>query len=713
MGGGSFLKLCLTNLLFINLLTGALNTEKFSGYIFDLESGEPIFNANIYIPSQDIGTTSNKKGKFTLEDIIAFPIQIEVSHIGYKPLTFTLKKISLSNKFFLEKKAVVFDELVVTASRSGQYRSKSPILTEVINRKDIESSGSKNIADLLRLKSGIFVQESIGGGETLKILGMDSKYVLIMIDSQPIHGKFNNRASLDQISTENIEKIEIVKGPSSSLYGSEAMAGVINIITNKKYEKSMSIYTRIDGNLKSLSHSNFNSGNNYLGFDLRQPIKKTALRMSANTSNINKNQSVISSGIDQTKKDVIDLGIKYALSNKEIINLAFKNFLQNSERKSKLNEAFSKIGRKNFILTYQNSQFTHSISSSNYFRKYSQKRPWNVLLESEEKTTEELLEYEMNYQKKISSISISSGIEVSQAKYQSNRIKSNNEKMDIFSLYSQFDSEHSSKLSTTTGLRVDSYSQYKSVISPRLALLYNFTNFFKFRSSWGLGFRAPSFIEKYIDWNHEQYGYTINGNANLKPESSNGFTISFQYDDSKTYNINTTYYITYFENLIESFTISPGTLSYQNVESAIFEGFEIFSKARFSDIFFAAIRLNWLNNKDGMNRTIPNTIPFSFNTKIQFLPSNDIFSFFANIKVVTPYKPQIYDSKEGIFIESKNKITTYALINMTSNIKWGNSIHFSIGVDNLADYTNVNYGPYIGRKIYFQISSKINDRNLQ
>ena len=154
------MKLCLTNLFFINLLTGALNTEKFSGYIFDLESGEPIFNANIYIPSQDIGTTSNKKGKFTLEDIIAFPIQIEVSHIGYKPLTFTLKKISLSNKFFLEKKAVVFDELVVTASRSGQYRSKSPILTEVINRKDIESSGSKNIADLLRLKSGIFVQNS-------------------------------------------------------------------------------------------------------------------------------------------------------------------------------------------------------------------------------------------------------------------------------------------------------------------------------------------------------------------------------------------------------------------------------------------------------------------------------------------------------------------------------------------------------------------------
>ena len=55
-------------------------------------------------------------------------------------------------------------------------------------------------------------------------------------------------------------------------------------------------------------------------------------------------------------------------------------------------------------------------------------------------------------------------------------------------------------------------------------------------------------------------------------------------------------------------------------------------------------------------------------------------------------------------IESKNKIGTYALINMTSNIKWNNNIHFSIGVDNLADYTNVDYGPYIGRKIYFQIS---------
>mgnify|MGYP003330183533 CR=1 FL=1 len=124
-----------------------------------------------------------------------------------------------------------------------------------------------------------------------------------------------------------------------------------------KYEKSMSIYTRIDGNFKSLSQNHFDSGNNYVGFDLRQPIKKTALRINANTSNINKNQSVILSGIDQTKKDVIDLGAKYTeikdlADRSEIIFLTIKpNKVEeiSQQLKNLLSEFFSSFSRFTFI----------------------------------------------------------------------------------------------------------------------------------------------------------------------------------------------------------------------------------------------------------------------------------------------------------------------------------------------------------------------------
>ncbi len=705
------MRLFFTILIFIGAASGAKNNLEINGYVFDSISGKPIFNANIHLASDNTGSASDKDGKFIIQGVAKLPVQIKISHIGYKTVTYNIKKINSYNIYYLDKTVVEFDELVVTASRSQQYRSKSPILTEIINRSDIESSSSKNVAELLRLKSGVFIQESVGGGSNLKILGMDSKYVLILVNSQPINGKFNNRVSLDQIATENIEKIEIVKGPSSSLYGSEAMAGVVNIITNTKGIKSISAKGRIDGSSKSLSNNNFQSGDNYLAFDVQQPIKNAALRMNINTASINKNQSIVSEVYDQTKKSAFDIGGQYFLINNSALDIGYYNFSQRSERESKLNQVMSQIGRQNLIATYKNPHFTHTLRTSNYFRKYSQKRPWDSFITDEEKTSEKLVEYELKNRHQASSMFINSGVEVSQAKYQSNRIKSGNQKIDIFSLFTQFDNEHTSNISTTTGLRIDNFSNYKAVFSPRFAVMYDFNNSFKFRYSWGLGFRAPSFIEQYIDWDHEQYGYTVFGNANLKPERSNGAILSLQYDDSKTYDLNISYYITYFENLIENFTVSPGKLSYENVESATFEGIEILSRITLSEKFSTNISLNWLDNRDRMDNIIPNTVPFSFSSQAKYLSPNGIFSFNANIKIITPYTPQIYDSEQGIFIKDKNKIDQYALINLTTNIKWGKNTNYSIGVDNLTDYTNIKYGPYIGRKIYFQISSIINNRN--
>ena len=166
-------------LILIGVASGAKTDIDINGYVYDSISGKPIFNANIYLASHNIGSTSGKDGKFVLQGVAELPVQIEISHIGFKTVVYNIKKLNSYNIYYLDKEAVEFDELVVTASQSNQYRSKSPILTEIINRSDIESSSSKNVAELLRLKSGVFIQESIGGGSNLKILGMDSKYVLI------------------------------------------------------------------------------------------------------------------------------------------------------------------------------------------------------------------------------------------------------------------------------------------------------------------------------------------------------------------------------------------------------------------------------------------------------------------------------------------------------------------------------------------------------
>ena len=197
-----------------------------TGYVRDATSKEPLIGVNIYVANGPIGTITNNDGRFELNDITSFPINLEISHVGYKTINVQIVEPTLNTMIFLSKEPILFDELIVTASRFEQYQSNTPIISEIINSNDIDNSGSTDIAQLLKLKSGIFVEESMGGQSVLKILGMDSKYIQVLLDGNPINGRFNNRVSLDQIHLNNVDRIEIVKGPSSSLYGSEAMAGV-------------------------------------------------------------------------------------------------------------------------------------------------------------------------------------------------------------------------------------------------------------------------------------------------------------------------------------------------------------------------------------------------------------------------------------------------------------------------------------------------------
>ena len=131
----------------------------------------------------------------------------------------------------LKRNFIKMDELVVTATRTNKLHRNVPIATELILKSEIERSGARTIAELLSQRSGVSLQTSVEGGSVLNLLGLDSRYILILKDGQPITGRFNNRVDLNHISLTGIEKIEISKGPGSAIYGTEAMGGVINIIT--------------------------------------------------------------------------------------------------------------------------------------------------------------------------------------------------------------------------------------------------------------------------------------------------------------------------------------------------------------------------------------------------------------------------------------------------------------------------------------------------
>ncbi len=128
------------------------------------------------------------------------------------------------------------ETIVVTGSRRAQPLAETTTATEVITRDDIKNSGSENIAGLLSHHPGLDVQQSFRGSD-VRMQGLSSTYVLILVDGERAIGRIGGAIDLQRFPLEDVERVEIIKGPSSALYGSDALAGVINIITRRGTER--------------------------------------------------------------------------------------------------------------------------------------------------------------------------------------------------------------------------------------------------------------------------------------------------------------------------------------------------------------------------------------------------------------------------------------------------------------------------------------------
>ena len=692
----------------LSLLFGSSADDKVTGRVFDSSSKNPISNVNIYFPKEKVGATTDLNGNFQIEYKFDFPTTMEVAHIGYQTLYQTIdKNSSIDIDLALKKTFIKMDELVVTATRTKKLHKNVPIATEVINKSEIKRSGATNIADLLAQRSGVSLQTSVEGGSVLNLLGLDSRYILILVDGQPINGKFNNRVSLDQIQTYNVDKIEIVKGPSSSLYGSEAMAGVINIITtNELFEKSYDFSVRANNTENNVRNDGFGSGSSYLNFKINQPFKNLNMSLNVNLQEINRDQSIELIEIDLLKKQFLESILSFNVFENHDLSFKVNTYDQSESGKSKLMVTNTKIQRNNLSFSHAFKNYTQTITSSTYKRNYLQNRPWGEL-ERDDLTKESFVEYEGLFTKKIGKTDINSGIEFHSASYSSDRIKDGNQSILNKSIFLQTSFDVVEKFNFIIGIRNDDFSEYSSVINPRIGMMYSIDKNWKLRTAWGKGFRAPSFMERFIDWNHAQFNYSVQGNSQLKPEISNGTTLGVEYTDPSRHQISLMLYHTDFSNLINDYVIQPGLLSYQNIESATFSGLELMHQWKVSNYFNSRVSINWLDNRDEKNNPIPNTMPLSINGNLSYFNDNNVRTTFI-VKWVAPYLPQEFDPSKGIFVNADKKLNGYAIIDLTGSKVFYDFINVRFGINNLTNYIDNRFGPFVGRSAFLEFSTNIN-----
>jgi len=226
---------CIINLILISL--SGYNQNCFKGKVIDSETQKPLAGVTVKVLNKAIGTVTDLNGVFSLCEIDQKIVNLSFSHVGYK----SISKLNINPSDFVEvslsESPIALDQIVVTATLTPQSTWEVPALVSVIDSVKVRSQSALNTDNYLRTIPGLYIDRSNGvfsKNAAVTMRGLDgSNRVLILYDGAPLNKTSYGFINWSLISPDMVDQIEVVHGPSSALFGNNAMAGVINIRTKE------------------------------------------------------------------------------------------------------------------------------------------------------------------------------------------------------------------------------------------------------------------------------------------------------------------------------------------------------------------------------------------------------------------------------------------------------------------------------------------------
>lgn len=233
--------------LCIVLSAGANNTDAhIYGHIIDGATGEHIPHIIVILKGTTIGVSTDNSGHYVMRNLPEGKFTMEVSAIGYKTQTKEVeirKGMSIEVNFTLEEDHVLLDGVIVSATRSETTRKMSPTLVNVVSMDTYAQGNCTTVAQGLAFQPGVRIENNCQncGFQQVRINGLDGQYTQILIDSRPIFSALAGVYGIEQLPANMIDRVEIMRGGGSALFGSSAIAGTINIITKEPVRNSAAI----------------------------------------------------------------------------------------------------------------------------------------------------------------------------------------------------------------------------------------------------------------------------------------------------------------------------------------------------------------------------------------------------------------------------------------------------------------------------------------
>lgn len=557
-----------------------------------------------------------------------------------------------------------FDEVVVTATRTENDVKKVPASTQVITQEDIKRGGATSVRNALSMYANIFQKSKVrGGGHDIIIRGMETKHSLVMVNGRRISNEadangLGNAMSLDRININDVEKIEIVRGPSSALYGSEAMGGVLNIIT--KPSKEQTLLTGLEHTSEDTSHwwhaDTGRIGNFSMTLDARfnkinRSMPDTATESdpygTAQTYNASLNyyvndHSYVNAYMDYYSQHLkTDTGtpvmkpITLTTSSGKM-SLSGQAMLEGTGSKAYKQKNYGiswngKTDKNDWQIQAYMSKFNWSTTSNTkvlgsippagmegmfnfllqkknaYDFNHDENNMWAIEgRDSLRVNDHHRVTFGAEYVKdKVAGTGLGANGDSVYSITENGKTKSSSEKtLSSYAAYLQDEIEYG-KWFIVPAIRYDHHSAYGSHTSPKIGVTYNATDHFRIKANYGDGFKAPSVSQLYYDLDMEMgrgNWVHLTGNPNLKPEKSKSWDLGVEAEFGKGYGS-----LTYFDNDVDNLiaSIPKGKDSnghnlhrYENVNKARIKGLENTLGYRFNDTLEFKVTSTLLDAKD-------------------------------------------------------------------------------------------------------------------
>jgi len=733
--------------LFLLLIFTICNaSEAFVGKVLDVYSN-PIKDVNIEIESLSIGAITDSDGLFLLPSLELEEYILNVSHIAYENRLITIFIPDDNNLIIkLNEKSIDYNPIVVTGTRSERHIKNTPMLTHIISNKDIQNSSYSNVKDMLEMAMpNVQMVASSHGNDRIKFQGLDNKYLTFLIDGDRVSGEFAGNLDFSMLGLSNVDKIEVIEGAMSTLYGSGAIGGVVNIITKKNknpyWFNSGVKYDDIIGIIPSMNVGfnkgilNYNLNLQYTesdGYDLtfNEPYEYN-MTFNEKKSNIINHRLILSPNKKQNitfiYKDYYSKINNYDYWGVDLVlGAPLKKYV---DEYSKIKYDF-KISNDQFLKI---SYLEESYYKYNYYPYYYSENEY--IYSPAEFLNGALFRKEMNFHYSSNNIKYKRliGMEFYDENYSSFNIYEPNGDVLQESIFEGQNSIKKDKNSSlyfyeernlninnilSLGLRIQNISK-NEIVLPSLSYLIKKNNDYNYRISYSSGYRNPSIKERYYFWQDHEGGPAILGNPDLKPTKNNYYSFSIDkrsfvndfsvdfYRNDITGMISTQYaYNESGENL---------QLEYRKYDNVIINGFNVNYYRKITDDVKLKFVYNFTDPISDSDEILEGISKHSLRFSFSYMLFNK-FNLVANVKYAG--KKFIFDQERAaVGDEGIKKLSSYFISDLYLSTYF-EKISFKVGFKNIFNYKDSerhfsdilnNYDP--GRRAFFEIGINIKGKD--